>query len=101
MTWKRLPRLNGPITCRASPITPELSGTCAAQLRRIFSAQNQSNLLAAYRAMGFNTKAAEALYPMSLMLPPVSRFFLDPRQRDDQDLLARLAQAVPAVRTLV
>ena len=58
------------------------------------SAQNQSNpTMAAYRAIGFNTKATEALYPMSLMLPPVSRFFLDPRQRDDQDLLARLAQA--------
>lgn len=56
------------------------------------SAQNQSNpTMAAYRAMGYNTKATEAIYPVSTMLPPVSRFFLDVQQRDDEDLLARLA----------
>ena len=37
----------------------------------------QSNpVMGAYRAMGYNTRAVEALYPVSFMLPPVSRFFL-------------------------
>ena len=59
-------------------------------------AQNQSNpTMAAYRAMGFNTKATEAVYPLSAMLPPVSRFFLLPEQRDDETLLARIANSDP------
>lgn len=58
------------------------------------SAPNQSNAaMAAYRAMGYNTKATEALYPLAQMLPPVSRYFLNAEQRDDQDLLAKLMQA--------
>ena len=58
------------------------------------SAQNQSNpAMAAYRAMSYNTKATEAIYPVAQMLPPVSRFFLNPAQRDDEALLARLAGA--------
>jgi phospholipase/carboxylesterase len=60
------------------------------------SAQNQSNpTMAAYRAMGYNTKATEAIYPVSTMLPPVSRFFLNEQQRDDENLLARLAEVDP------
>ncbi len=58
------------------------------------SAPNQSNpTMAAYRAVGFNTKATEAVYPLSLMLPPVSRFFLHPEQREDADLLQRIESA--------
>lgn len=58
------------------------------------SAPNQSNpAMGGYRAMGYNTKATEAIYPVSLMLPPVSRFFLNPEQREDEALLKRLAEA--------
>lgn len=58
------------------------------------SAANQSNpAMGAYRAMGYNTKAIEAIYPVALMLPPVSRFFLNPEQRDDEALLGRLSNA--------
>jgi phospholipase/carboxylesterase len=58
------------------------------------SAPNQSNpVMAAYRAMGFNTKALEAIYPVGQMLPPVSRFFLNPDQREDEALLAQIGQA--------
>lgn len=45
----------------------------------------------AYRAMGLTTKAIEALYPVAAMLPPVSRFYLEPQSRDDAELLERLA----------
>ena len=60
------------------------------------SAQNQSNpTMGAYRAMGYNTKATEAIYPLSNMLPPVSRFFVLPELRDDEALQTRLAAADP------
>ncbi len=58
------------------------------------SAQNQSNAaMAAYRAMGYNTKATEAIYPVAQMLPPVSRFFLNPEQREDEALQQTIAAA--------
>lgn len=60
------------------------------------SANQSQPAMAAYRAMGYNTKASEALYPVSMMLPPVSRFFLNPEQRDDEALLARIADADPS-----
>lgn len=47
----------------------------------------------AYRAMGLTTKAIEALYPVAAMLPPVSRFYLEPQSRDNAELLARLGAA--------
>ena len=49
--------------------------------------------MAAYRAIGLNTKASEMLYPVSTMLPPVSRFFLDPEKRQETALLKKLADA--------
>jgi phospholipase/carboxylesterase len=49
--------------------------------------------LAAYRAIGLSTRAIETLYPVAAMLPPVSRFFVHERYRDDEALGARLAAA--------
>lgn len=72
----------------------ESAQLCLRSFNEFLSAQNQSNpTMAAYRAMGFNTKATESIYPVGQMLPPVSRFFLHPEQRDDQALLDRIAQA--------
>jgi len=56
----------------------------------------QSNpVLGAYRAMSFNTRAVDALYPVSFMLPPVSRFFLTEPHRGDEALQSRIAAADP------
>jgi phospholipase/carboxylesterase len=52
-----------------------------------------NGILAAYRALRFYSRAAEALYPVTQMLPPVSRFFLEPAARGDGTLAARLAGA--------
>jgi phospholipase/carboxylesterase len=61
------------------------------------SSLNQSNpAMGAYRAMGANTRAIEALYPVSMMLPPVSRFFVNEPYREDAQLLERLAAADPS-----
>ncbi len=45
----------------------------------------------AYRALRQASHAQEALYPVAAVLPSVSRFFLEPGRRDDQELLERLA----------
>jgi phospholipase/carboxylesterase len=53
--------------------------------------QSRQRLMAAYRASGQGWRAQEALYPVAAMLPPVSRYFVDPAMRDDPACLSRLA----------
>jgi phospholipase/carboxylesterase len=57
------------------------------------SAAEHDGTLRAYRAMRQTTRAVEALYPLTFMLPPVSRFFVDGDRREDAALLQRLAEA--------
>ena len=57
------------------------------------------DMRAAYRALGQLPRAQEQLYPLSPVLPPVSRFFLPPAHRDDTALLARLAATEPSPDT--
>jgi len=52
--------------------------------------------LGAYRALGKLSRATEALYPVSAMLPAVSRYFVHPDHRDDKELSRRLADADPS-----
>jgi phospholipase/carboxylesterase len=47
----------------------------------------------AYRAMRDGTQATAALYPLTFMLPPVSRFFVEPERRHDDALIRRIADA--------
>lgn len=49
-------------------------------------------VFAAYRALRHVPRAMEALYPVSPMLPPVNRFFLDDDMRDDALLIGQLAE---------
>jgi len=49
--------------------------------------------IGAFRALGICSRAVEALYPVAAMLPPVSRFFLEPGSRNDEALQARLLEA--------
>ena len=51
--------------------------------------------MGAWRALGKLSHATEALYPVSAMLPAVSRYFVHPDYRDDAALAARLADADP------
>ena len=50
------------------------------------------DLIAVFRALRHGPRAQEALYPLAAKLPPVSSFFLDPALREDEGLLARLAE---------
>ena len=52
-----------------------------------------SDMRGVYRALRLLPRAQEALYPLADGLPPVSRFFLSPGLREDEDLAARIARA--------
>lgn len=75
----------------------EKSGEAACRaFEGLRAACNDPNgVFAAYKAMRQVTRATEALYPVTWMLPPVSQFFLEPAARGDDALLARLAGADP------
>lgn len=49
------------------------------------------DLVSVFKALRYAPRAQEALYALSLRLPPISEFFVDPHLRDDADLAARLA----------
>jgi phospholipase/carboxylesterase len=49
----------------------------------------------AYRALRYHTRAIEALYPVAAALPTVSRWYLNPQQRDNAALVQRLRQPAP------
>lgn len=53
---------------------------------------NPNGLMEAYYALRHAIRAQEALYPLTSVLPMVSRFFLDPPARSDEALLARLEE---------
>lgn len=57
------------------------------------ASQADDGVMSAYRALRFSSRAREALYPVAAALPPVSRFFLDPRHRDDQAIVERAGAA--------
>ena len=57
------------------------------------SATDPDGVMRAYRAMRHSTQAVEALYPLTFMLPPVSRFFLEHDRRSDDALVRRIADA--------
>lgn len=53
--------------------------------------RGNGDIVAVFRALRHVPRAQEALYPLAAKFPPVSSFFLDAAAREDQDLLARLA----------
>jgi phospholipase/carboxylesterase len=54
--------------------------------------QGNGDLVSVFRALRHAPRAQEALYPLAAKLPPVSAFFVDPAWREDEGLLARLAE---------
>ncbi len=53
--------------------------------------ENPQGVLAAYRSLRGWSAACESLYPLAGVLVPVSRYFLEPEKRSDEDLLRRLS----------
>lgn len=56
---------------------------------------DEKSVFRAYRVMRYHNRAVESLYPIALMLPPVSRFFVEPGRRDDAMLQEKLAKSDP------
>src|SRR3989454_12776291 len=57
------------------------------------AARSPGNPIDLYRALRRFARVQEALYPLAPTLEPVSRWFLEPARRDDDDLVARLRAA--------
>jgi len=54
------------------------------------AARSPGEPIGLYRALRRFARAQEALYPLAPVFEPVSRWFLEPARRDDDDLVARL-----------
>lgn len=52
-----------------------------------------NGIMKAYKALGENACATEALYPLAHMFQPVSRFYLDAENRDNDDLIKKISEA--------
>lgn len=52
---------------------------------------DENFMLASYKALRHAPRACEALYPISAILPPVSRYFLEASHRDDTEKMEALA----------
>jgi phospholipase/carboxylesterase len=59
------------------------------------AAADPNGVIAAYRAMRYYSRAIEALYPVSYMLPPVGLFFLEPGARQNAALAAKIESGDP------
>src|SRR5438128_5110939 len=56
----------------------------------VAAAKSPDALLGLYRALRRFARIQETLYPLAPVFEPVSRWFLEPTRRDDDDLVARL-----------
>ncbi|WP_374573496.1 hypothetical protein [Phenylobacterium sp.] len=91
-----LPRLAGwsePLAALRGALTQAAQETLAAydELRGLLD--QGGDMGAIYRALRHVPRAQETLFPLASGLKPVSRFFLEPELRGDDELLTRLAQA--------
>jgi len=75
----------------------DLSGRLAvasdAAIEAFVGLRAAADMRGVFRALRFLPRAEEALYPLAAVLAPVSRYFLDPSQRGDAAVLARLDAA--------
>jgi len=68
------------------------AGTMASKGLAAFAAAAEADnpTMQGYRALGYLPRGLELLYPLTAMLPPVNRFFLNPANRDNVSLLESL-----------
>ncbi len=55
----------------------------------------EGDVMQSFKALRHGPRALEALYPLAGLLPPVSRFFLEPAVRGDAELQARFNAPTP------
>ena len=67
----------------------------------VAAAKSPNNPIDLYRALRRFARVQETLYPLAPALEPVSRWFLEPERRDDDELVARLREGRCATTTCV
>ena len=74
-----------------------LNGSADATIKSIeglvASASSDNPIMQAYRSLRHATHARSELYPLASVLPPLSRFFVAPEARENNDLIARIDSA--------
>lgn len=85
---ERMAAWQGQITALREPLEGAAQAVLAgfAELRAGVEARD---VIAAFRGLRQGPRALEAIYPLAGLLPPISRFFLDPEVRADPRLQAR------------
>jgi len=89
-----LARWQGPAAALREPLT-EAANAVIAGFEGLRAGVEAGDVLAAFRALRKGPRALEALYPLAGILPPVSRFFLEPALRGDETLQARFRTPAP------
>jgi phospholipase/carboxylesterase len=77
------------------PVAQVLANAADETLGAFDELRAAADIGAVFRALRHGPRAQEALYHLATVLPPVSRFFLDPQARADSELAARLEAARP------
>ena len=89
-----------PLPDRLGPARDCLAASAAAAIQALDGLRDavadEVPMRAAYAALRALPRAEDALYPLAAFVPAVSRHFLDPPQREDTALAARLAAVPPA-----
>jgi phospholipase/carboxylesterase len=78
----------GPAAALREPLS-EAANAVIAGFEALRAGVEAGDVLAAFRALRKGPRALEALYPLAGILPPVSRFFLEPGLRGDEATQAR------------
>lgn len=78
------------------PMLDQSAGSAIIAMEGLIEAAGPpENLPGVFKSLRSYPRALEALYPLAGILPPVSRFFTDPKRRDDMELQARLLKQPP------
>lgn len=91
---ERLAQWDGPLAALREPLA-EAGGSVVAAFEGLRTAVEAGDTLGAFRALRHGPRALEALYALAGVLPPVSRFFLEPGLRGDAELQARFNAPAP------
>lgn len=83
-----------PAAALREPLT-EAANAVIAGFEGLRAGVESGDVLAAFRALRKGPRALEALYPLAGILPPVSRFFLEPALRGDEAVQARFRTPAP------
>lgn len=84
----------GPVAALRAPLA-EAGQAVISAFEGLRAGVAAGDVMASFKALRHGPRALEALYPLAGLLPPVSRFFLEPAVRGDAELQARFNAPAP------